>query len=30
VLGGVVLLTWPGRAPIRATIARYGSPQRAR
>jgi drug/metabolite transporter, DME family len=30
VLGGVVLLTWPGRAPIRTTIARYGRPQRAR
>src|SRR5215208_624294 len=29
VLGGVMLLTWPGRAPIRATIARYGRPQRA-
>jgi DME family drug/metabolite transporter len=30
VLGGVVLLTLPGRAPIRTTIARYGRPQRAR
>jgi DME family drug/metabolite transporter len=30
VLGGVLLLTWPGRAPIRTTIARYGRPQHAR
>src|SRR5215218_9029411 len=30
VLGGMMLLTWPGRAPIRATIARYGRLQSAR
>jgi len=30
VLGGVVLLTWPGRAPIRTAIARYGRLQSAR
>jgi len=30
VLGGVVLLTWPGRAPIRTAIARYGRSQSAR
>ena len=30
VLGGVVLLTWPGRAPIRTSIARYGCWQSAR
>jgi drug/metabolite transporter (DMT)-like permease len=30
VLGGVVLLTWPDRAPVRTTIARYGRLQSAR
>jgi drug/metabolite transporter (DMT)-like permease len=30
VLGGVVLLTWPGRAPIRTANARYGRSQSAR
>jgi drug/metabolite transporter (DMT)-like permease len=30
VLGGVVLLTWPGRAPVRATIVRSGRWQSAR
>ena len=30
VLGGVVLLTWPGRAPVRTAIARYGRSQSAR
>ena len=30
VLGGVVLLTWPRRAPVRTTIARYGRWQSAR
>jgi drug/metabolite transporter (DMT)-like permease len=30
VLGGVVLLTWPGRVPVRTTIARYGRWQSAR
>ena len=30
VLGGVVLLTWPGRSPVRTTIARYGRWQSAR
>jgi drug/metabolite transporter (DMT)-like permease len=30
VLGGVVLLTWPGRSPVRTTAARYGRWQSAR
>jgi len=30
VLGGVVLLTWPGRAPVRTTITRFSRPQSAR
>jgi drug/metabolite transporter (DMT)-like permease len=30
VLGGVVLLTWPSRAPVRTAIVRYSRLQRAR